>query len=91
MGLAASAPLCFAQGDQNASPETGITLATIIAAGSAIVAIIGAVIASGSARAAMKSAYAAMMSAQKNTAGCCLHRLLSQQTKRWIGRGPLSE
>src|SRR5215831_17191132 len=58
-------PLCFGQDVQNASHEIAITLATVIAAVSAIITVIGAAIASRSARAVMKRAYAAMMSAQK--------------------------
>lgn len=45
--------------------ETAIILATVIAAVSAMVAVIGAVIASRSARAFMKSAFASTVSAQK--------------------------
>jgi hypothetical protein len=91
MGLAVSSPLCFAQEDQNAPHETATILATIIAAVSAIVAVIGAVIASRSAGAAMKSAFAAMISAQKNTAGLCLHSPLTRQTKRSAGRRTLAK
>jgi hypothetical protein len=49
----------------NASHETTIVIAAVIAVVSAIVAVIGAFIANRSARAAMKSAYTTMMSAQK--------------------------
>jgi tetratricopeptide (TPR) repeat protein len=65
MGLAASAPPCFAHDSQNASLEPATVLAAIIAGLSAISAVIGAVVANKSARAAMKSAYTAAMSAQK--------------------------
>jgi hypothetical protein len=68
MGLAASARLCFAQADQNASHERAIVLSTVIAAVSAVVAVIGAVIASRSARALMKSAYT-KLGAQKKHGG----------------------
>jgi hypothetical protein len=53
----------------NASHETAIVLAAVIAVVSAIVAVVGAVMATRSARAVMKSPYAAMMSAQKNYGG----------------------
>jgi hypothetical protein len=56
----------------NASHETTIVIAAVIAVVSAIVAVIGAFIASRSARAAMKSAYTTMMSAQKKHGGTLL-------------------
>jgi hypothetical protein len=56
----------------NASHETTIVIAAVIAVVSAIVAVIGAFVASRSARAAMKSAYTTMMSAQKKYGGTAL-------------------
>jgi hypothetical protein len=75
IGLAVSAPLCFAQEDQNASHETAIILATVIATVSAIVSVIGAVIAS-------KSAGVTMMSAQKKYGGTLILPVTSKVNQK---------
>jgi hypothetical protein len=69
IGLAVSTSLCFAQENRDASQETETILVAIIAAISAMAAVVGAVVANRSSRVAMKNAYASMMSAQKRDGG----------------------